>query len=770
MLLRIQVSFFEHEVTNYNLSWLHSFRSGVGCIIVLLLIFMLATLPAKSQHSISGTVTDSKSNEGLLSASIFLPELNRGLCAQDGGKFKISLIPSGKQLIEISHLGYQTKFLYVNISHDSVIQVKLEPSFFYVREVVVTGTRSLAPGETTFNIAQLTRDQLNQIGAFSISDALTKIPGVSQLTTGVGISKPVIRGLYGNRIQVNVNGLRFDNQQWQDEHGLGLSDIGVDRIEIIRGPASVLYGSDAMGGVVNIIEERPASLNSQLNDFNMRVYSNTYGVSLNYGFKKSEKNRWRKFRAGLDNHADYSDGKNNRVLNSRFASYNVKAAWGKTNESSTHVFNIMASHSLFGFVFDSLSRKEKDNRLSRSFDGPHHIVSFIQAGSENTYFKNNNEIKFNIGATSNLRMEDEGGGGISLSMLLNSVNTLLQITRPVGSSGEWTYGGSMLFQSNTNFGGRIIIPDAFNGEASAFSYYKLHQRKWLLETGLRYDKKFIETFKTKSLNIPGNDSPTQEIVPFTKFYNAYNFSLGAAHNTTKNLCLKVNTSSGYRPGNLAELSSNGLHEGTMRWEIGMSNAKIEQNVNVEGSVIYTASSLQVSASVYNNYFHNFIYLAPTGTEYYGFNIYHFQQTNAIIQGGELSADWNLPATRADWNVSYSYIKAQKSNGEPLPFIPANKISSELKQTFQSSGRLSNAIIKVGAAYVFNQNRPAEFETSTKGYMLIHAGINVRWTRYNLSLVGNNLLNKNYYDHLSRFKYYGISNMGRSLVLGINFNF
>src|SRR6185369_11396047 len=145
-------------------------------------------------------------------------------------------------------------------------------------------------------------------GALSLSDGIAKIPGVSQLTTGAGISKPVIRGLFGNRIQTVLLGLRFDNQQWQDEHGLGLSDVGVERVEIIKGAASLLYGSEAMGGVLNIIEEKPAPMGKTQSDVSMQLFSNTYGIATDAGVKHSnEKCNWR-LRIGEVSHGDYSDG------------------------------------------------------------------------------------------------------------------------------------------------------------------------------------------------------------------------------------------------------------------------------------------------------------------------------------------------------------------------------------------------------------------------------------------------------------------------------
>jgi iron complex outermembrane receptor protein len=720
---------------------------------------------------LSGKIVDAKSKEGIAGASVYFPELQRGQATDESGRFQLAGLVKGKLLLQVLHIGYKSFFTRVNLDNDSTIQISLVPSFIQVQEVVIMGAQSQSPQETSFNAVQLSGKQMTQAGSLSISDGMTRLPGVSQLTTGVGISKPVIRGLYGNRIQVNVNGLRFDNQQWQDEHGLGLSEMGVDRVEIIKGPISVLYGSDAMGGVVNVIEEKPAPIDTKSKDLVARVYSNTYGLSLNYGEKKSTQDTWRIIRLGFDNHADYSDGNNDRVLNSRFASYNVKAAWGRKMENKLHTIRVNGSFSEFGFVFDSIARKKEDGRLSRTFDGPHHLVGFAQVTSENTYYKNEKTYKLNGGFISNLRMEDEGGGGISLSMLLNTINALGQVTRPVGRNGEWTYGTSFMFQTNTNFGGRIIVPDAITGEASVFSFYKNRINRFLLETGVRYNLKYIQTFATPPLNNADNtNSPTDEIFPFKNLYNAFNLSAGLGYQFTDKFFFKSNLSTGYRPGNLAELSSNGLHEGTLRWEIGLQQAKIEQNLNVEGSLNFNSSQVHASASVYRNQFLNFFYLAPTGTQYYGFGVYQYLQSDATLQGGELSLDWNPFGSRFNVSSSYSFIQAKKEDGSYLPFIPANKIFGEATLHLSSGGSIANPSLKVGGNYVFDQTKPAEFETATDSYFLLHAGVAGQWKKADLSLVANNLLNLNYFDHLSRFKYYGIANMGLNIVLTINYKF
>lgn len=734
----------------------------------LLILVLFSFTGVAAQSPLRGVVQDASTHTGIEGATVYCYDAHKGAATDGTGQFTLEGLAAGSYLIQVSHVGYENFSITVTLPQAEPLSITLIPSRVQLSEVVVLGAQS--KDKTSFTVAQVNAEDMIRQGSLSISDAMSRLPGMSQLTTGVGISKPVIRGLYGNRVQVNVNGLRFDNQQWQDEHGLGLSDAGVEKVEIIKGPSSVLYGSDAMGGVLNIIEERPAPINTTQQDLMVKAFSNTYGLSLNYGIRQSRERSWWRIRAGADSHADYSNPHNGRVLNSRFASYNVKASVGFNRTNRSHALHVLLSSSKFGFVFDSLSRKEEDARLSRSFDGPHHQVLLAQVSSENTFFKKRKKIKINGGVTTNLRQEDEGGGGISLSMLLNTGSVSAQINQAVGTGGEWIYGVSGLFQTNTNYGGRIIVPNAVTGEFSAFTYFSQRYTQLLLEGGLRYDRKFITTRATGNLNVIGGDSPTDEITPFNRFYNAFNLSAGAVYSLTSTLSATVNASTGYRPGNLAELSSNGLHEGTLRWEIGLPTATIEQNLNVEGSIRYASGPLHVSASVYQNKFNNYIYLAPTGAEFYGFNVYHFRQDDATFRGGELELTWLPPATSLEINTAYSFIQGKKRDGTYLPFVPANKWINALRFHLPTRGSLERPVLSVGGDYYFKQDRPSEFETSTPGYFLMNASASCVYKSISLTVTVNNLLNNAYYDHLSRFKYFGIYNMGRMIVFSMNYKF
>jgi iron complex outermembrane receptor protein len=227
---------------------------------------------------------------------------------------------------------------------------------------------------TSRQISAMTNSEMKEKGSQTLSDAMSTLPGVSQLTTGA-ISKPVIRGLYGNRIQINVAGLRMEDQQWEDEYGLGLSDMGVERIELIKGAASLLFGSNALGGVVNVVDEDWQGQEKNNHNLNFKLFSNTYGAGLDYGFRKTGKNIFM-LRAGIESHADYSDGDGNRVPNTRFALYNLKLGYIINQSRFKSENRMLVSFNEFGFIADSADLREGDEepRLSRVFEDAHQKV------------------------------------------------------------------------------------------------------------------------------------------------------------------------------------------------------------------------------------------------------------------------------------------------------------------------------------------------------------------------------------------------------------
>jgi len=640
-----------------------------------------------------------------------------------------------------------------------------------LKEVVVSGIRTSLVKETSLNIQSLSVSKIRQSGALNVSDALSKLPGISQLTTGPAISKPVIRGLYGNRVLAVLSGLKFDNQQWQDEHGLGLNDVGIDRIEVIKGPASLLYGSEAIGGILNIIEEAPNKPGEKNGDVNVGLFSNTYGLSVDGGIRSAtDKNNWG-IRVGLNSNADYSDGDKDRIQNSRFAGYYLKGSYGFIKSRWTSSNHFMSSLDKFGFITaDNSNSFLYDGRWSRSMKGPHHTVFLNILSSQNKISLKNSSLDVNLGFQSNLRLEDEGDNHISLNMLLSTFLWHVMWNKQLSSNTELVLSNNSQFENNTNYGSRIIIPDANTTESGFSVFIKSKMRKLVLETGIGFSLRNIHTFETLGVN-----TPDKSIAPFDKTLPGLNGSAGFAWNPNNNWNLKANIGTGFRSGNLAELSSDGLHEGTLRYEIGDPNLKIEQNINSEISVNYSSRNFQFSVAAYLNHFLNYIYLAPTGTQYLGFDVFKYEQFDADLYGSESTLGINFPFyERLRFETNFSIVTGKLSGGTYLPFIPPAKWTQQLQFKFENGKRLNNVFFFVMTEEHFAQDNPAEFETPTDAYWLLNAGLNGNWrTRdrtFMFSITGNNLLNRNYYDHLSRFKEYDIHNIGRNIIIHLTIPF
>ncbi len=324
------------------------------------------------------------------------------------------------------------------------------------------------------------------------------------------------------------------------------------------------------------------------------------------------------------------------------------------------------------------------------------------------------------------------------------------------------------FENNTNFGARKIIPDAFMYEASASAFFKFKLPKIIFEAGAGLNDKWIKTILT-----PGVNSADRVIHPFSKNWVSASGLLGFTLNPMPEWNIKVNAASGFRAPNLAELSSNGLHEGIFNYEIGDPTMKSEQNINTDVSVSYNSDWISFTAGGFYNRFFNYIYLQPTGGDFYGFPIFIYKQQHARLYGGEF--EWELTPQAAVkglvWSFNASTIVGKTADGNYLPYIPATKTGTQLKYGHSIGQKVKNAFGSVGFNYVFEQNHPAPYETFTAGYYLLNASLGAEFPfkkgAVKVSLTGNNLLGAKYFDHLSRFKNYGIYNIGRNFVVNVS---
>ncbi len=637
--------------------------------------------------------------------------------------------------------------------------------------VLITAYKPKPLRELSTNISAVSADSLSFSGNYSLADMIATTPGVELLSTGPGITKPVIRGLSGNRILILLNGLKFKNQQWQEEHGMGLADFGLSRVEVIKGPLSVLYGTDALGGVINLLDNPNPQPDSWIADASLKFNSNTLGGLLQAGYRENKGSSWWRLRLGVENNADYSDGNNDRVLNSRNDGYYLKAGYGFKKKNWTSNNSFMSSFTRSGFIFnDVYDFIEPDDRWSRKLsENPAHLVFLNLFSSENDFkLKDESQLHLNFGVHSNRRMENEGGGKISLDMHLLNVQYLLKWEKQLSENNKLILSNLASFEDNTNYGARKLVPDANMQEANISGFLETSlSENFILENGMGIGEKYIKTFFTPHLN-----GPDEENDPFEKFSWYYNFYSGFSWLASEEFNLKFNAATGVRVPNLAELSSNGLHEGIFTYEIGDPGLKNEKNYSFNLDLNYQTEDFGVFISPFFNYFTGFVYLAPTAEDYFGFPVYRYRQQDARQYGTEGGINWNF---FENWQHSlvYSGMISKTVDGDFTPYLPAQKLKYHTSYRWKPGfAEILNVFSHFD--YAFEQQKTAPNEIATGDYLLWDLGASAEFAQknahYHIGLSANNLLNKAYYDHLSRFKNYALLNMGRNIMFTFKIDF
>ena len=676
-------------------------------------------------------------------------------------------------MVKIDLFFYLVFFLFIHLS--MVHSQKLDTfSSVYTLPLVKISDSAKIHLSLIKNVYRLTSQEMKEMGSMTAADALSRMPGNSQLHTGA-ISKPVIRGLYGSRLQVNLGGIKVEDQQWEDEQGLELSDAGIKRIEVIKGAAALMYGPEAIGGVINIIDEEPDtlrpynSLQKADQNLNLEMFSNTYGIGIEYTrSKKTSVHQSWYINASAESHADYSDGLGVRVPNTRFALYNFKLAQYYSKCKWTIENKLYTSFNQFGFTKDSADFGDilSENRLSRDFEEEHHNVLSMLLSSHSTCNINlNTKWENTIGLQSNIRQEQEGEQATELGLALNTINIRSMLRKTYRNDINWNAGISSAVISNVNFGSRIIIPNATTFNSGLFTYFNKTflpgpQHRITIESGVRYDIQLLNTSNT--FEKPGNQKVFDA---FQKTIGIWNYSIGG-HWSVHSFLMKIDLSTGFRFPNLAELFSNGKHEGMARWDLGDKTLKNEQGFNKELYAEYDFNGFILRGAVFSNNFKNYVFLSPTADYFNGYPLYRYQQSDATFTGFESGAEWyGLNGFRL--SADYSNILATQSGGTYLPFIPANRWIGKIQWLIHHA---SNTRFSFHSVYTAPQTHVYQNEQASPSYWLHSFSISTNVHAVRFILTCNNLSNTYYNDHLSLLRLIGLRDMGRNVILNIGYTF
>jgi len=720
--------------------------------------------PVYAQNIIRGRVTDKTNNNVLPFANVYLPGQNKGSLSDYDGKFVIKDLPSGELKIQFSYIGYKTiiKTIFTH-NTDTTLYIQMEPAVMQTEEVVVSGGTFSTQHENAIKIELLKAKDITQLGTPTFTEAIASVPGVDMIAKGVGIAKPVIRGLSMTNILMLNNGVKMENFQFSENHPFIIDEFGIDGIEIIKGPASLLYGSDAVGGVINVIREKPSPEGIIIGDYNLQYHSNTMGLVSNLGIKGSTESFSWGLRSGFKSHKDYRDGNGNYVPNTRFNEESFKANIGVNK--SFGIFKLYYDYNrpeLGLCTSDAVALIPNNDRFNEYWyqDLTNQIIS-----SKNTLFLGGYKLDINAAyQMSNRKLQTDNTKPFfeMVNMDLNTLSYEIKGYLPSTSKSEYIIGLQGANKTNRNHEApNHILPDA---NVNDFSVFGLAQYtffgKLKSQTGIRYD------FRNISTNAENN------IAAVNTHFGNFSGSVGLTYDLNDNILLRTNIASAYRTPNIAELTQNGYHGN--RYEQGNPNLSSQRNYEFDCSTHFHSKHVMVDISGFYNNIKNYIYIKPTNDTIVGGNaIYRYSQIDANIYGTEISANI-LPLDWLNISTGYSYLVGKQDDGNYLPFIPQNKLRLNVKLQKKQLLFFRKVFFKLGALYASKQNKPAMFETETKSYFLLNAGFgaNIKISNQilSLSIQANNLLNETYFDHLSTLKDLSYYNLGRNISFSIKIPF
>lgn len=727
-------------------------------------LFIGFSIFAHAQTSLKGTISDQKSNK-ISDVIISIPDLHKEIKSDESGNYQFNQLPYGNFTVIFSHPEFDTVTATIILNTSEVIHdvILSEEHSHHIDEVIVSTVFNKIQSQNVMKVENKKIKELQQSGAVTLAEGLSKIPGVSNISTGTSIGKPVIRGLSGNRVLVYSQGVRLENQQFGEEHGLGLNDSGVESVEVIKGPASLLYGSDALGGVLYFNPEKFAKSNSYSSDFSQKFFTNTLGSNTSFGLKTSSENWKFLIRGAYNIHSDYEMPNGNRVTNTRFEETDLKAGIGYSNKSFSTTFRYNLNNLNLG-----LPEEIGENTIKKDPDYPRQGVLNHIASLHNTLFFKKSKLDFDFGYIANDRNEFEDSKIPVLKMDLQTFNYDVKYYLPKFGKFETIIGVQGMNQTNKNLGEELLIPNAKTKDLGFLVTSNYEWKKNVIQAGLRFDNRSIETENHGEI---GEEGYFEAI---NKKFQSFNASLGYKTNLLEKLTLRANLASGFRAPNLAELTSNGVHEGSNRYEIGNSNLKNEQNIQVDLNIEYGNSHFEFFVNGFYNHINNYIFISPT-SDYIDDNlVYNYTQANSALYGGEAGIHFHPhPIDWLHYTSSFESVTGKMDNGENLPLIPANKLNNTFKVEIKSLNWLKNSYVSVNLETYLKQNKVSTFESQTNDYTLLNCGLGGNVTlfkaKFEFNLSGNNLLNKEYISHLSRLKTDGIPNIGRNIMLGVNFN-
>ncbi len=786
------------------------------CFMRVYFIFLFFICYLNLHGQIDGLVTDDHDHP-LASATVVLLPDNIAQSTDGNGKFSFSNLEHRSYEMHTSYIGYVTDTAFVSLDQNGTksLKIKLQIDREILETVVISDEH--AKLEETLHADHIHEDffQKNMEGTFA--QTIEKLPGISSINVGVGIAKPVIRGLSANRIIVNHQGIKQESQQWGSDHGLEIDQFDVERVEIIKGPGSLQYGSDGLGGVINIMPDKILATDSFKGSIQgiHKTNNEHWGGSAKVGININD---WfLTARYSLQDFADYQvpanvftyNGFDLPILNNRLKNTagneqnisinsGVKKDWGITRILYSH-YSLNAG--LFsGAVGIPRSYALTDDGNNRDLDVPQQKVDHYRLSLNQTVFFDGNHLAFDIGYQRNLRQElsqpefhsiplsqlSDPNDKLGIELELETFSIAAHFEQRLNPHWKNIIGLNAQWQNNVRGGFEYLLPDfrTFRGGIYSISEKEMTEN-WLVNGGLRLDIGQNETDFYRQYIWDSNENITDSLISVSTDDLFFNWS--ASVGTNLNLSegkwtIKANIGKSFRVPYPAETVSNGIHHGTFRHEVGTLDLDSEHGYQLDLGGYWNLNNFEGNVSFYFNYFDNYIYLGPTFPARFSplpeaGQIFQYRQDDAIYTGFEIQWDWDMHQKVA---LHQAIDFVQSYNPETslaLPFTPQPSIRTNLNFSPFQNEFIENLYFEIGHEYHFAASgglRIDRSEQPTPSYQLWDMGfgtnVHFKGQEINVKCQVQNVLNTSYLAHLSRYRLINVPEQGRNVVLSLKIPF
>lgn len=711
-------------------------------------------------------------------------------------------------------VGYSSTTLHVQLPSSQSIEIVLHAVSQNIGTVTIVADTYINISKTeSVSVELVEQEFLQRSQATSLVQALQSIPGVQSMDMGTGISKPMIRGLGFYRVVVAQNGIKQEGQHWSNHHGVHIDQNAVGHVEVIKGPASLQYGSDAIGGVINILPHHIPLKSGYNGDITLLGKSNTNWLGISYS------SVWRKNdvytnstvtyntfgditipvqdsfllpRPVSSSNASHTVPLGNKVLNTAGsqlagnASVGIIKPWG---HSYVDVAYVTAKSGFFdwqGLQYDTLRRQHARSyndimlpRLQVHNVSIFHITkAFIKKNSfECAYgyqLHISQEFNYLQDITGNRTVDlqkfiQQGNLDVGLNLHTYSGNVLYSVNTKKNQ--HITYGVNSQYQYHTIDGYNHILPEYTRFTSGIFAIHTVNlSNKLKLKTGGRIDYAMYTIFESSNPDPQYGDSIFNKDLSKDFFGKA--FSIGLISTPNNKTRYKINLGKSYRMPSVYELAAYGIHKHEGRFEKGSVTNSPEQAWQFDVAFERTFEQLNITISPFVTYFSNYLYLNPTPYLRTEGQVYEYIQTQAMYSGAETSIRYTVNAA-IQLRVSGEYVYAVNLEKQSaLPYTPPAVLQTEIVYSIKNARYFIDNSFRLEYVYAAKQKYTVPNELQTPGYSLLNAKMQSSLKISNYAIITmlqvKNVLNCTYYNHISFYRRLRIPDPGRSIEIMVQF--